>query len=133
MPTLPELKSSHLAEILQEEQYQSRVKTIQDWLTGATQSATQQYQASAETAAQQASYDISGAYANYLKQQRGVMNQGQLESGHKEEVGSALQQQYQGAYSQARATQAQDVAKAYSQYSEDIGYATELYEKSKSE
>lgn len=133
MATLPELKSSYLKDILNEEEYQSSVKTLKDWLTGQTQAATQQYQASAETAAQQASYDISGAYANYLKQQRGVMAQGQLESGHKEEIGGALQQQYQGAYSQARATQAQDVAKAQAQYAEDVGYASEVYEKSKSE
>ena len=57
--------------------------------------------------------------------------QGQLESGHKEEIGGALQQQYQGAYSQARATQAQTVAKAQEQYGENISYATQLYEKDK--
>lgn len=129
--TQTELKSSFLKNILEEEEYQSNVKALQDWLTGATQVATQQYQATAQTAAEQASYDISGAYANYLKQQRAVTAQGQLESGHKEEIGDVLQQQYQGAYSQARTAQAQTVAKAQEQYGEDISYATQLYEKDK--
>lgn len=131
MAVQPELKSSFLKNILEEEEYQSNVKALQDWLTGATQAATQQYQATAQTAAEQASYDISGAYANYLKQQRAVTAQGQLESGHKEEIGGALQQQYQGAYSQARTAQAQTVAKAQEQYGEDISYASQLYEKNK--
>lgn len=129
--TQTELKSSFLKNILEEEEYQSNVKALQDWLTGATQAATQQYQATAQTAAEQASYDISGAYANYLKQQRAVTAQGQLESGHKEEIGDVLQQQYQGAYSQARAIQAQTVAKAQEQYGENISYAAQLYEKDK--
>lgn len=129
--TQTELKSSFLRNILEEEEYQSNVKALQDWLTGATQAATQQYQATAQTAAEQASYDISGAYANYLKQQRAVTAQGQLESGHKEEIGDVLQQQYQGAYSQARTAQAQTVAKAQEQYGENISYATQLYEKDK--
>lgn len=129
--TQTELKSSFLRNILEEEEYQSNVKALQDWLTGATQAATQQYQATAQTAAEQASYDISGAYANYLKQQRAVTAQGQLESGHKEELGDVLQQQYQGAYSQARTAQAQTVAKAQEQYGEDISYASQLYEKDK--
>lgn len=133
MAVQPELKSSFLKNILEEEEYQSNVKALQDWLTGAAQAATQQYQATAQTAAEQASYDISGAYANYLKQQRAVTAQGQLESGHKEEIGGALQQQYQGAYSQARATQAQTVAKAQEQYGEDVSYANQLYKKNKQE
>jgi multidrug efflux pump subunit AcrA (membrane-fusion protein) len=129
--TQTELKSSFLKDIVQEGEYQSNVKALQDWLTGATQAATQQYQATAQTAAEQASYDISGAYANYLKQQRAVAAQGQLESGHKEEIGNVLQQQYQGAYSQARTAQAQTVAKAQEQYGENISYATQMYEKDK--
>lgn len=129
--TQTELKSSFLKNILEEEEYQSNVKALQDWLTGASQAATQQYKATAQTAAEQASYDISGAYANYLKQQRAVTAQGQLESGHKEEIGDVLQQQYQDAYSQARATQAQTVGKAQEQYGENISYATQLYEKDK--
>lgn len=131
--TKPERKSSYLQEILESEEYQSNVKALQDWLTGATQVATQQYQATAQTAAEQASYDISGAYANYLKQQRAVTAQGQLESGHKEEIGDVLQQQYQGAYSQARSAQAQTVAKAQEQYGEDVSYANQLYKKNKQE
>ena len=128
--TQTELKSSFLKNILEEEEYQSNVKALQDWLTGATQAATQQYQATAQTAAEQASYDISGAYANYLKQQRAVTAQGQLESGHKEEIGDVLQQQFQGAYSQARTAQAQTVAKAQEQYSKSVAGFEETATKS---
>lgn len=120
MATEVELRSSFLKDVLEEEEYQKNVKSIQDWLTGQTQAAQQQYQATAKTAAEQASYDISGAYANYLKQQRNVASQGRLESGYKEEVGDALQQQYQSAYGQAKATQAQSVASAQNAYTKAV-------------
>ena len=120
MATEVELRSSFLKDVLEEEEYQKNVKSIQDWLTGQTQAAQQQYQATAKTAAEQASYDISGAYANYLKQQRNITSQGRLESGHKEEVGDVLQQQYQSAYGQAKATQAQTVASAQNAYTKAV-------------
>lgn len=129
--TQTELKSSFLKDVVEEEEYKANVKAIQDWLTSQTQAASSTYQAQMQNAAEQASYDISGAYANYLKQQRAVAAQGQLESGHKEEIGNVLQQQYQGAYSQARTAQAQTVAKAQEQYGENISYATQMYEKDK--
>lgn len=118
--TETELKSSFLKDIIEEEEYQSSVKSIQDWLTGQTSQAMQQYQATAQTAAEQASYDISGAYANYLKQQRNVAAQGRLESGHKEELSNVLGEQYESAYSQAKAAQAQTTSAAQSTYAKNV-------------
>lgn len=118
--TQTELKSSFLKDVVEEEEYKANVKAIQDWLTSQTQAASSTYRAQAQTAAEQASYDISGAYANYLKQQRNIASQGRLESGYKEEVGDVLQQQYQGAYSQARATQAENVASAQAGYLKNV-------------
>ena len=115
-----ELKSYYLQEELESEEYQASVKSIQDWLTGQTQAAQQQYQATAQTAAEQASYDISGAYANYLKQQRAVAAQGQLESGYKQEVSDVLKEQYGSAYQQAKATEAENVAQAQSTYAKNV-------------
>ena len=95
-------------------------KYYEDLLTTGINSARQQYQASTQKAAEQASYDISGAYANYLKQQRNAMSQGRLESGYKEELGDVLQQQYQNAYSQARTAQVQNIASAQTAYNENV-------------
>lgn len=132
--TKTELKSSFLKDIEESEAYKTNVQSIQDWLTGQTQVAQQQYQQTAQTAATQASYDISGAYANYLKQQRNVAAQGQLETGYKEELGDVLKSQYDSAYQQAKAKQAESVvsaaetyAKNISQYSETASKAAQSY------
>lgn len=114
--TKTELKSSYLKDILESEETRSLVKEYTDLLSG-------QYKSTVQTAAQQASYDISGAYANYLSRQRNIAAQGQLETGYKEELGSQLQSAYGTAYQQAKATQAEAVAEAtsaYQQYSQQF-------------
>lgn len=135
--TKTELKSSFLKDIEESEEHKANVQSIQDWLTGQTQLAQQQYQQTAQTAATQASYDISGAYANYLKQQRNITSQGKLETGYKEELGDVLKSQYGSAYQQARATQAENVASAAEtyaknvyQYSKEASEAVQSYYKS---
>ena len=132
-----ELKSSFLKDIEESEEHKANVQSIQDWLTGQTQLAQRQYQQTAQTAATQASYDISGAYANYLKQQRNIASQGQLETGYKEELGDVLKSQYGSAYQQAKATQAENVASAAEtyaknvyQYSKEASEAVQSYYKS---
>ena len=135
--TKTELKSSFLKDIEESEEHKANVQSIQDWLTGQTQLAQRQYQQTAQTAATQASYDISGAYANYLKQQRNIASQGQLETGYKEELGDVLKSQYGSAYQQAKATQAENVASAAEtyaknvyQYSKEASEAVQSYYKS---
>lgn len=118
--TKTELKQSFLQDILESEETQAAVQEYKDLLTGQINAATTQYQTAEQTAAERASYDISGAYANYLKQQRAVASQGQLESGHKEELEGALQTQYQSAYSQAKATQAKTIEGAQEQYVKNL-------------
>lgn len=118
--TKTELKSSFLKDIEDSEEHKANVQSIQDWLTGQTQLAQRQYQQTAQTAATQASYDISGAYANYLKQQRNIASQGQLETGYKEELGDVLKSQYGSAYQQAKATQAENVASAAETYAKNV-------------
>lgn len=111
-----ERESEYLRQLVEEERYVNKAQEYKDLLTGAYKTAQQQYQASTQSAAQQASYDISGAYANYLKQQRAVVAQGQLESGYKQEVSDVLQSQFGSAYQQARAMQAESVASAFETY-----------------
>ena len=131
--TKTELKSSFLKDIVESEEHKASVQSIQDWLTGQTQLAQQQYQQTAQTAATQASYDISGAYANYLKQQRSIASQGRLESGYKEELGDVLKSQYGSAYQQARATQAENVASAAETYAKNVSqYSKEASEAAQS-
>lgn len=131
--TKTELKSSFLKDIEESDEYKANVQSIQDWLTGQTQLAQQQYQQTAQTAATQASYDISGAYANYLKQQRNIASQGRLESGYKEELGDVLKSQYGSAYQQARATQAENVASAAETYAKNVASYAESAEKAASQ
>lgn len=71
-----------------------------------------------QQAAETASYDISKAYANYLKQQRNVAGAANLMAGHKEELSSALRSDYETAYSQARASESQILSKAASEASD---------------
>lgn len=127
--TRTELKSSFLKDIEESEAYKANVQSIQDWLTGQTQVAQQQYQQIAQTAATQASYDISGAYANYLKQQRSIAAQGQLETGYKEELGDVLKSQYGSEYQQARATQAESITSAAETYAKNVSSYAKSAEK----
>lgn len=111
---------------LQEEAEKLGFKSMQEYYqtlltsgqTSALQTATQQYQTTAETAAQQASYDISGAYANYLKQQRKIATQGHLESGYKEALTNEAMKQYGSAYKEAQLTELQTLTEASQQASE---------------
>lgn len=93
-------------ELLESEKYTSEIQKYTDLLTSTSQFASTK-------AATQASYDITNAYANYLKQQRNIANQGAFEAGHKQELSALAQEQYQTSYDIARATQAQTYAKDY--------------------
>ena len=116
MATLYELRSSYEKQLEEEQAIIDLRQQYKDLLTGSLTAAQQQYQQIAQTAAAQAGYDISGAYANYLKQQRSIAAQGRLESGYKEELSDVLKSQYGSAYQQAKATQATTVSKAYETY-----------------
>ena len=93
MATLYELRSSYEKQLEEEQAIIDLRQQYKDLLTGSLTAAQQQYRQTAQTAAAQARYDISGAYANYLKQQRSIAAQGRLESGYKEELSDVLQQQ----------------------------------------
>lgn len=131
MATLYELRSSYEKQLEEEQAIIDLRQQYKDLLTGSLTAAQKQYQQIAQTAAAQASYDISGAYANYLKQQRSIAAQGRLEGGYKEELSDVLKSQYGSAYQQARATQATAVSKAYETYlkSAEQAYSTQIKNK----
>ena len=131
MATLYELRSSYEKQLEEEQAIIDLRQQYKDLLKGSLTAAQQQYQQTAQTAAAQASYDISGAYANYLKQQRNIAAQGRLESGYKEELSDVLKSQYGSAYQQARARQATTVSKAYETYlkSAEQAYSTQTKNK----
>lgn len=122
-----ERESQYMRDLLEEKRYASEIQLYKDLLTGSYQIAQQQYQTSKQAAAEQASYNISGAYANYLKQQRNIAAQGRLESGYKKEVGDLLQQQYQSVYDQARDEQSQIVMNAANEYQKTTSTAYSEY------
>ena len=131
MATLYELRSSYEKQLEEEQAIIDLRQQYKDLLTGSLTAAQQQYQQTAQTAATQARYDISGAYANYLKQQRSIAAQDRLESGYKEELSDVLKSQYGSAYQQAKATQATIASKAYETYlkSAEQAYATQTENK----
>lgn len=131
MATQYELYSSYLKDLEKEQSVIDLRQMYTDLLTSSLKTAETVYATESQVAAQQASYDISGAYANYLKQQRNIAAQGRLESGYKEEVSDVLQQQYQGAFGQARATQVATTAKAYESYLKSVEDAYATSEKNK--
>lgn len=104
--TKTEKRGQFERELLESEKYTSEIQRYTDLLTSTSQFA-------ATKAATQASYDITNAYANYLKQQRNIANQGAFEAGHKQELSTLAQEQYQTSHNLARATQAQTYAKDY--------------------
>ena len=131
MATLYELRSSYEKQLEEEQAIIDLRQQYKDLLTGSLTAAQQKYQQTAQTAAAQASYDISRAYANYLKQQRSVAAQGRLERGYTEELSDVLKSQYGSAYQQAKATQATTASKAYETYlkSAEQAYATQTENK----
>ena len=131
MATLYELRSSYEKQLEEEQAIIDLRQQYKDLLTGSLTAAQQQYRQTAQTAAAQARYDISGAYANYLKQQRSIAAQDRLESGYKEELSDVLKSQYGSAYQQAKATQATTVSKAYETYLKraEQAYATQTENK----
>ena len=129
MATVVEKQKQFEKDIYEAEKTKALVQQYTDLLTTNVDYAASQYQSAAQQAASQASYDISGAYANYLKQQKNIMTQSGLESGYKEEVGDELQSAYEGAYQQAKATEAGRLATAQTKYAKDFASATEEYNK----
>lgn len=101
--TLTELKKNVKEEVYASEQVQNRIKQFQDLLTSS-------YKTTEQSAATQASYDISNAYYNYLKQQRALAGTSGLETGYKEEIGQSISDTYANVYKQAKAAQQKTLA-----------------------
>jgi hypothetical protein len=139
-PAKIELVSSYLDEQAQEMGYQDMQTYYTSLLSGgksdAVNLATQYYNTNAQSVAEQASYDISGAYANYLKQQRNILSNDQLGAGFKDELTGDLQQQYQSAYSQVKAQQAASLtniaSEAAKQYSTAYDKSVKMVDQIKS-
>lgn len=74
------------------------------------------YTSNVEAATQQASYDISGAYANYKKAQLNLLQNQQLGAGFKEQLGSNLKSSYASAYGNVQQQLASNVSNIASQY-----------------
>lgn len=90
-------------------------------------------QETTETAAQhvtqQANYDISSAYANYKKSQLSLMQNQQLGSGFKEEIGSELKSEYDTAYKGIKTQEASDLSSIGQSYLQTLAKEDErLYE-----
>lgn len=130
MTTVVEKQKSYEQDLYESTKTQDKIKLYEDLLTSNLGAAQTSYTASAQQAASQASYDISGAYANYLKQQKSLQTQAGLEAGYKEEITGELKSAYGGAYQQAKTTEAATVASAQSQYAKDYASAVEDYNKS---
>lgn len=91
---------------------------VSDWEKYFLNPAKQYYESQAQTISAQTEYDISGAYQNYLRTQRNLLQNQQLASGFKEQVSQEAKSAYESAYAQARTQEAvslHDVSKAYAE------------------
>lgn len=107
-------------------EYKESADSISSWervLTGLQQSA----QIQQETAARQADYDISQAYANYLRQQQAT-KASTVDESFKNRLSQQLSSAYNQAFTKAKTTQAQTLANVAEQYQKDAQTAEKSFE-----
>lgn len=138
--TVYDVRSSYDAALAEQYGHQSLEDYYKALLTSgknyATNISSQYYNQNVENVNKKADYDITGAYNNYLKQQRALNTQSRLETGYKEELGELSKNQYNSAYEQAKTTQAKNLAtvaqeteELYQSVAKDSSdAATELYD-----
>ena len=97
-------------------QYNKDAQGVSDWERYFLQPTQQAFETAASQVQQQTQYDISGAYANYLKNQRNIAQQSQLGTGFKEQVSQQLRDQYSSAFEQAKTEEAQQLTELQSEY-----------------
>lgn len=99
-------------------QHNKDISGVSDWKKYFLQPTQQYYQTQAQAVSAQTEYDISGAYQNYLRTQRNLMQNKQLASGFKEQLGEEAKAAYEGSYATAKTKEAAslyDVSKAYTE------------------
>lgn len=97
-------------------QYNKDAQGVSDWERYFLQPTQQAFETAASQVQQQTQYDISGAYANYLKSQRNIAQQSQLGTGFKEQVSQQLRDQYSSAFEQAKTEEVQQLTELQSEY-----------------
>lgn len=97
-------------------QYNKDAQGVSDWERYFLQPTQQAFETAASQVQQQTQYDISGAYANYLKTQRNIAQQSQLGTGFKEQVSQQLRDQYSSAFEQAKTEEAQQLTELQTEY-----------------
>lgn len=121
--TLTALASGWTQVAKEYKQEESDISSWEQTLTGLQQAAKAQQQ----LAQQQASYDISQAYANYKQQQLQIAQASKLGTGFKEQLVEDLKSAYSGAYTQAKVTEAQNLQKVAEQYASNLQSAETAY------
>ena len=101
-------------------QYNKDAQGVSDWERYFLQPTQQAFETAASQVQQQTQYDISGAYANYLKNQRNIAQQSQLGTGFKEQVSQQLRDQYSSAFEQAKTEEAQQLTELQSEYQDTL-------------
>lgn len=101
-------------------QYNKDAQGVSDWERYFLQPTQQAFETAASQVQQQTQYDISGAYANYLKSQRNIAQQSQLGTGFKEQVSQQLRDQYSSAFEQAKTEEAQQLTELQSEYQDTL-------------
>ena len=94
------------------------VTGISDWEKYFLEPTKQYYQTQAQAVSAQTEYDISGAYQNYLRTQRNLLQNQQLATGFQEEMTREAKAAYESAYATAKTKEAAslyDVSKAYTE------------------
>ena len=101
-------------------QYNKNAQGISEWERMFLQPLQEEYSQATKAVQKQTSYDISGAYANYKKQQMNIMQNQQLGTGFKEQIVSDLKSVYDVEYAEAKAAESQNLSKISQSYLSQI-------------
>lgn len=146
-----DLVGSYVA--LQQKEFASlnKAKSYEDYFLGQVKSYAEQVgqtlsqnvsalSQEASTAKRQTAYDISGAYSNYMAQQRNLSNVANITEGYKQRLGESLQGQYQSTFAKEKQEEATTIGaiskkqqSLTQQAYEDVGKYQEDVQKSKLE
>ena len=96
------------------------VEGVSQWEQYFLQPLQESFETAGKQISAQTSYDISGAYANYKKQQLNLLQNQALGTGFKEQAGASLLSQYQTAFGEAKAEETSKLTTLAQQYQKSL-------------
>lgn len=96
------------------------IEGVSQWEQYFLQPLQESFETAGKQITEQTNYDISGAYANYKKQQLNLLQNQALGTGFKEQAGTNLLSQYQTAFGEAKAEETSKLTTLAQQYQKSL-------------